>query len=490
MKNLKKKGLNAFIWDFTGKIASQGAGFVITIFLARLLEPSDFGLIALVMVFIGMAQVFSNMGLSSALIQRKDASQVDFSSVFYFNVAVGTLLTACLYFSAPFIAEYYQEDDLTRLLEVASLLFILNSLSSVQLVLLRKKLNYALSTKITLFASLAGGITGVALAFYGAGVWSLLAQILLTAVITNVLLWKYSNWQPGIIFSWIALKQLWGFGFRMFLSSLIENIFTRLDFLIIGKLFPLDTLGYFQRAKQFNLLVIANTSGSLMSVLFPVLSQVQDDLPRFQNIVLNAFTILCFVVSMLLGGLYLLSEEIIVFLFSEKWLPSVEYMELLLLSGFAYPLSAVLVNILTSRGDSKTILKLQILKKLLHCVNFAVLFYLGLEAFLYGLVVVSIFATSLNIYYASSEIEIKFVRFSKPMIIQLTISVLSAYLTYSVHETLDLSYLVSFLTKGLMFTFLFLGLNFLFKTKSYIAILRELSPLIKRMKWPNRSARR
>ncbi|WP_435235560.1 lipopolysaccharide biosynthesis protein [Psychromonas sp. PT13] len=479
MNNLKSKGINAFIWDFFGKLSTQGIGFIVTIFLARLLEPSDFGLIAMIMVIIGVAQVFTDVGLGGALIQRRKVLPIHYSSVFYFNITIASLLTCITFFSADYIASFYNNPTLMPLAQVISVLFIISAFSSVQAICLRKQLNYALLTKVSSISSMLSGFVGIGFAFKGFGVWSLVAQTISQGIFYNLILWKVTTWKPSLAFSFKALKQLWGFGFRMFLSGLLDAIFTRIDFLIIGKVFTADTLGYFQRAKQFNTLVIKYSSGSLMTVMFPILSEIQKDLPRFRNVILKSLNVLCFVVFLLLGGLYLTSEELIVFLFSAKWLPSVKYMEILILSGFAYPISSLLVNVLSSRGNSKAFLKLEIMKKSLHTLNFVNAYYNGIEMYLYGLVLVASLGVSLNIIFAKTELNMNALLLFKPILTQMGIGIIATIVTYQVSNTLELEMLIDFLMKSFVFLFLFVFINFMLETKSINEVGKLIRPIMK-----------
>lgn len=480
MATLKQQGTTAFIWDFFGKMATHGMSFVVSIFLARLLEPSDFGLIAMVMVIIGIAYIFTDIGLGGALIQRRRVRPIHYSSVFYFNIFVGLLLTLLTYFSASFISEFYNNEQLLPLVQIMSLSFILGALSSVQSTRLRKELNYTLLTKINLTSSLISGAIGILLAFLGAGVWSLVTQLLSMRIIYNILIWTAAKWVPDLAFSWKALTQLWGFGFRMFLSGILDAIFTRLDFLIIGKLFPPATLGYFQRAKALNGMVVQYSSGSLMTVLFPVLSKVQNDLPRFQNIIIKSLGIIIFVVFLLLGGLYLISEELIVLLFSEKWLPSVEIFKILILSGFGYPISALLVNILSSRGNSKAFLRLEIYKKMISTINFVVLYYWGINVFLYGLIVTSILSVALNILFASHEVKLSFLSFVKPIIVQMGITIIAVILTVFITKNIESMDIIMIIIKGSAFTLLYVLLNYMMKTSSFEYFLDQLMPIVRK----------
>jgi len=477
--NLKSKSIKAFIWDFSGKMATQGTGFIVTIFLARLLGPEDFGLIAMIMVIVGIAQVFTDIGLGGALIQRRRVLQLHYSSVFYFNIIVGTILTLVTFFSAPLIGDFYNNQKLVPLTQVISLSFIINAFSSVQSTKLRKELNYAALTKVRFIASLFSGIVGIYLAFYGAGVWSLVGQLLSLGIIYNTLIWPVSQWTPSFQFSFKALKQLWGFGFRMFLSGLLDAIFTRLDFIIIGKFFTPLTLGYFQRAKSLNLMIAQYSAGSLMTILFPVLSKIQNDLPRFQNTIIKSLGIICFVAFLLSGGFYLISEELVTILFSDKWLPSVDYFKILVLSGFGYPVSALLVNVLSSRGNSNAFLRLEIYKKILMILNLCIGFSFGIIGYLYGVLSVTIFSVYLNILFASRETLLPISVFVKPIITQMVISITAILGTLLVLNCFKFEHLISLIAKGTLFTMLYIFISWIFKTTSYHYFLEQVSNLIK-----------
>ena len=279
MDNLKSRGLNALIWDFFGKIARHGTTFIVTIVLARLLEPSDFGLIAMIMVIVMVALVFTDVGLGSALIQRRRLLPVHYASVFYFNVFIGGVLALITFFSATWISDFYDNKQLIPITQVIGLLFVINAFSSVQTSKLRKELNYAALAKTEVSAAVLSGVVGIALAFYGAGVWSLVAQALSRGLFYNIFVWSASKWVPSLLFSFKALRQLWGFGFRIFLSGLLEVVYSKLDVIIIGKLFTPAVLGFFDQAKRLDLMITQLSSGSIMAVLFPVLSKVQNDLP-------------------------------------------------------------------------------------------------------------------------------------------------------------------------------------------------------------------
>lgn len=486
MDDLKSKSSNALLWDLFAKLARHGTGFIVTVVLARLLEPSDFGVIAMAMVVIGIAFIFTDIGLGSALIQRRRVLPIHYSSVFYFNIFIGLLLSLATFLSSRWISDFYENPQLLPVIQIVSSLFVINAFSSVQVSKLRKKLNYAVLAKADVGAAVLSGVLGIALALYGAGVWSLVAQAVSRGVFYNIILWYTSKWVPSLTFSIKALRQLWGFGFRMFLSGLLETVYTRLDIIIIGKLFSPAVLGFYDQAKRLQSLIVIYSSGSLISILFPVLSKLQYDFERFNRVVIKTLGIICFVIFFLLGIMYLISDELIVLLFTEKWLPIVEYFKILLLSGFAYPVSALLVNILSSKGNSKAFLRLEIYKKILASMNFGIGFIWGIEGYLYGLVIVSIAGVFLNIIYAKREIDLSLNVFIRPIFVQASITVFIVVLINMTTQEWSMSHIMSLISKGLLFFLLYFFLNKILMTESYCSFAEQLYPKLKqimKIKW-------
>lgn len=475
--NLKTKGITAFIWEFSGKLISNGMGFIISIFLARLLEPSEFGLIAMVMVVIGIASVFSDSGLSVALIQRR-IRPIHYSSVFYFNIVIAACLTLLTFFSANWIAKFYNNEELIPLVQVLSLSFLIGAFSSVQNIRLQKELNFALITKINITASLLSGVVAIILAFNGAKVWSLVIQTLLSGIILNILFWYFSKWKPESLFSMKALIQLWSFGFNIFLNRFLDAIVYRIDVLIIGKLYTPATLGFYNRSKALNDLIISYSAGSIVIILFPLLSKIQNDLVRFQNIIIKLFGTVAFVTFLLLGIFYLISEELIVLLFSEKWLQSVGYFKVLILAGFHYPLSYILITVLTSRGKSKLYLYNGLITKTIYACNLYIGFLWGIDGFLYGLIVVSFLNLGINMIFATTEIKMPVWSFFRIFITQIFITFVSGWIVLMIVAELDYGNLVMLFIKGVMYILTYFLINIFLRTTTLKYALEELKPIL------------
>ncbi len=467
MSSLKEQGVEAFIWDFFGKILIYGSSFLVTIILARLLTPSDFGIIAILMAIVSMASVLFDIGLAGALIQRKRVLDIHYTSVFYFNITTGFLLTILMSVFAPDIAAFYHNSSLECYLEVISILFTLIAFHTVQTVILKRHLNFKQLTKLNLLASLGSGFIGVSLSFLDFGIWSLILQVIFREVLFNINIWRSSPWKPSLKFSLKALKQLWSYGFHMFLAQVLTTVYQKLDYMIIAKLFPVSTLGYFHQAKQLNTFAITYFSSSLMSVLFPLLSKIQYNTKRFQSVVIKLLGLLLFVTFFILGELFLIADELIPFLLGEQWEASIAYFKLFLLSGFAYPISALMVDVLKSRGKSKEFLRLEVYKVFIMFSTLYVLYIFGIEYFLYSLIVMSSIATLLNIKFAVDEIKLSMMSIIKPIIIEMLLTVVTVSFITAIFSNFSINFMLLMLFKSLLFLSLYLFLHWLLKVNSF-----------------------
>jgi O-antigen/teichoic acid export membrane protein len=473
--NLKQKTFKAFAWDMAGKLADQGIGFFISIILARLLAPEEFGLLAMVSVVIALARVFIDSGLGTALIQRKDVTDAHYGSVFWFNITAGSFLTLLFFLLSGVIAGFYNRPELKPIMQVLSFSFIIDSFARVQAAWLTKQLKFGVLTKARITSLIISGSVGVTLAFMHYGVWALVVQSMLSAVITNIYITIFSGFRPKLIYSFNALKELWGFGFRMFLSGMINTITRQVDNLIIGKMYSPATLGFYYRAKSLNEFVIKYTSGSLMPVLFPTLSSIQDDEKRYNNIVIKSFHVLNFIGLLISAILYLTAEDIIIILFSTKWLPAVKYFKIIIIGSVGYIVSSLLVNILSSKGNSRGFLKLGIYKQSLIILNLIIGLSFNIEMYLYGRVFIIYIGVVLNIFFASKQLNQSAYIFFRIIFkyTLLTVVLLSSILLIKQYFIINNIFLHA-IFYGMIFLFTYIIANFLLKFEAINYIINEI----------------
>ena len=399
MTSLKRKSVHALAWDFGGLLVTRGSGFIISIVLARLLAPAEFGLVGMAGVFIAISQVFIDVGFASALIQRKENSDLTYSSVFYFNIFSGILLTVFFYFLAPLIGGFYDNPEITSIVRWLSLSFLFNSFNQVQSAILTKELNFKVLTLRNVIASIVAGIVGVIAAFQGMGVYALVIQTLSGALMSTILLWSISKWKPSLRFSMNELKGLMGFSAYVFFDRLVSTAFGKLDVLLIGKIFSPATLGFYSRAVSLKNQVTTYSTASLGKVFFPVLSSIKDNHAEYERIYFKVISVVAFISYGLTGVLYVLGEHIIIGLFGEKWLPSVVIFQVLILSVCNYPLNSMMVNAFMSKGFSKENFRIGLLRKSVRIIPLFLAYFYGLYEFTVGVVIVSYVLTLVNMLF-------------------------------------------------------------------------------------------
>lgn len=361
---MKDKIISGFKWDFFGKISNQLVGFGITIILSRLLLPKEFAILAMVTAFSSFVNGFVNMGYSSAIIQRRDVTAVETSSVFFFNVLSGFLVSAIFYFCSTLIASFYQIIELDKIAKTLSLTFIVSSLGLVPMALMEKRFYFKSIMKVNLISATISGILGVFLALNDFGVWSLVYQILVNELLRSILSLWMIRFRPILIFNLTSLKDLSRVGLPIMASGLLNSIFQRLDYIVVGRFFPAELLGLLFRAKSFRELIIRYSSDSLGRVLFPAFSERQDDTDWIRNIATRSLLVLSFIVISFSSLLLLVDYEMFYILFGNNWTGAVPYFQILLLSSVSFPVAKICAKVLISIGKSQQFLKVDIIEKL------------------------------------------------------------------------------------------------------------------------------
>lgn len=406
--SLKSQTVKALFWSFLERGGEQGIRFVVTIILARMLFPEQFGLIAMLTIFIALARSFVSSGFGAALIQKKEITHEDKCSVFYFNIVLGFAMAGLLCLAAPWIAAFYNAPLLTPLTRVLSIPLVTGSFGIIHMIILSKRLDFKTQLKVRLISTAISGAVGISMAYNGFGIWSLVAQQLTSSVVNTLSLWVLCSWRPSLTFSMAALRGMFGFGSKLLISRLIDTFFKHIYLIVIGKIFSPAQLGYFGRARGIQQLPVNNLSIPVKRVTFPVFSTIQDDKERLKRVVHKAMTTLVLIHFPIMIGLAIVAEPLVIVLLTEKWVPCIPYLQLLCVAGLLYPLHLINVNVLIAQGRSDLYLRLEIVKKILTVIAIAITYRWGIKALIYGQIAQSLIAYYLNTYYTGKLLRYTF----------------------------------------------------------------------------------
>lgn len=406
----EREQVSAMGWTFLGDFSRHGVMFLVSIVLARLLLPADFGLVGMSMGFITILNILVDGGFSKALIQAKTIDAVSFDSVFYFNLAIGILIMVGLYFIAPSIGAFYKNETVTDLTRWLSLLVPISALSVVHTAIFTRELRFKELGIRAFIAGLGGGIVGVAMAMAGFGVYALVGQSLAGAFLGVIVLWWAADWSPGQHFSYTRLREISNFGKFVFAANFLSRSISEVYVLFIGKLFNPATLGFFTRSQSLSQLMIRYTSGIVMRVYLPVFSKLQSEEEKFKELFFRVTGLTAWATFLLSGLLILSAELIIVTLFGDQWQPSVRIFQILMFSFFNYPINSLLVNALLAKGLSRKNFHYNLLRSLLRLIPLLFAWLYGFKSFLISLVVISYLGTLLNNWLVGRDLEFSFLR--------------------------------------------------------------------------------
>lgn len=399
IKHIEKGSIiKNLIWKFMERIGVQGIQFVIQIVLARLLLPEDYGMISLVTIFIAVANVFVQSGFNTALIQKQDADEVDFSSVFYISIGVAITTYILIFIGAPLIADFYREPNLVDVLRVLGITLFFGAFNSIQNAVVAKRMQFKKLFFSSLGASLISGIVGIILANIGLGVWALVFQQIFSQASVTVILWFTVKWRPKLIFSLKRVKGLFSYGSKLLLSSLIDTLYINLRNLIIGKMYTPNMLGFYNRGQQFPQLIIDNINGSIQSVMLPTLSDEQDNIDRVKSIVRRSIVTSSFIIFPLMVGLAITGEQIVTILLTEKWLPCIPFLKIFCFTYALMPIHTANLQAINALGRSDIFLKLEIIKKAIGIIILIITIPHGIYAIALGGSISSIISSFINAY--------------------------------------------------------------------------------------------
>jgi O-antigen/teichoic acid export membrane protein len=397
--SLKSKAARGMIWSAFGTFSSQGISFVIGIILARLLMPSDYGLIGMLAIFFAFSNMIIESGFANALIQKIDRTESDFSTIFYFNLLVSIIIYLILYFTAPLIASFYNTPELKLLTRVLSLNLLIGSLSIVQQVRLKILFDFKSIALITLISVIFSGIFGVVLAYLNFGVWALVAQNLSAALIKTLLLFYFNKWYPQIVFNINSLKQLFGFSSKLLIAGLVSTIVNNLYSILIGKIFTPREVGYYTRARQYPELLSNTITTILQGVTYPILTSLQNERERMISVYGRLMRVTVFFVIPFLTLFAILAEPFVRLLLTEKWMPVVPLIQWLCFARMITPISALNMNILNAIGRSDLFLKVDLSKLPIFIIAIAITVPLGINIVVIGNFLTSLLSFFINAYY-------------------------------------------------------------------------------------------
>lgn len=403
--NLKDQTITGISWSILDNAYTQIITFVVGIILARLLEPREFGLIGMIIVFIAIAQTFVDSGFGSALIRKNDCTDKDYNTVFYFNIFVSVIFYLGLFFFADLIASFFNETELINIIKVLGISVIINAIGIVQAAQLTKKIDIKTQTKISVIANTLSGIIAIYLAYIGFGVWSLVWRALTLNFLKNTLLWLWNKWRPALIFSLQSFKELFGFGSKLLASGLLNTIFENLYYVVIGKYFSPQQLGYYTRAVSFANLPSMNINGVIQRVSYPVLSKLQDDPVALKSGIKKLIKNTMFITFILMMMMAAVAESLVLTLIGAKWIQSVIYLQLLCFSMMLYPLHSLNLNLLNVKGRSDLFLKLEVIKKILALPVILSGILYGIIPMIAGMIVHSFVGYALNSMYSGMLIN-------------------------------------------------------------------------------------
>ncbi len=379
--NLKERTVSGMMWSAVGKVGTLTINFLSNLVLARLLMPEDFDCIGMLAIFLAVSNIFIQGGLGAALIQKKNPTKLDYSTVFYWNLVFAILFYVILFAIAPAVARFYGLPILQPMLRVQSSVLIIQSFAIVQITQLQKKMDFRALAIRNMAAALAGTLIAIPMALHGYGAWSLVASAIIAAVVNVLLLWKMSSWRPSLEFSFASLKGLFGFGGLMLLSSLAETLYTNLQGLIIGKRFPAGNLGYYMQAKKLEEVPVTGLSSIVNDVTFPAFSTLQDDPERLLEGMRRSTKALSFVNFPMMTLLMIIALPLITLLYGAKWETSAPYFQILCISGLIYTINTLNTNVIKALGKGKIYFIIQITKRIIGIT----LIFIGMRYGIYGL---------------------------------------------------------------------------------------------------------
>jgi len=468
------------MWRLFERFGAQIVTFIVTIILSRILDPEVYGTIALIEVIIGILTVFVDSGLGASLIQKKDADDLDYSTIFYFNLLCSTVIYLIVFLVSPLVAKYYNNESIAVYLRVLSLILIIYGIKNIQIAYVSKHMIFKRFFYATLIGTILSAIIGIALAYAGKGIWALIFQTLSNAFFDTCILWITVKWRPKAMFSFQRLKGLFSYGWKILLSSFINTLYGNIRSLIIGKMYTSSDLAFYNKGESMPKLFVGNIDSSLNSVLFPSFSKIQDDLTQLKSTMRKSMQVCIYIIAPMVIGISAVAEPLIRVLFTEKWLPAVPYLRIFCITYMFYPLHTANLNAINAIGRSDIFLKLEIIKKIVGLIALASTMWFGVIAMAYSLLFTNIASQIINSWPNKKLLNYGYLEQLKDILPSILLSVVMGFVVNTI-QLLHLNDIITLCIQVPLGVVFYFGMSKLLKIDAFEYLIETVRPVLNKI---------
>ena len=473
MEITKNLVVKSFIWKLLERFSIQFVSLAITLVLARILGPEDYGLVSIITVFVNLSYVIIDGGLNTALIQKKHADNKDFSTIFWSSIILSILLYLLLFLLTPLIADYYSNESIITVLRVFSIIIFFETINSIQRAYIARNMLFNKLFYSSIISTIMAGIVGIYMAVNGYGVWALVALQLVSVIITSIILWFIVKWRPIFYFSFNRFKSLFNYGWKIFGINFLTTLYLNIRVLIIGKVYSPSTLAFFERGHSLTGLIMQNVNSSLQTVLFPALSNKQDNMIEVKNMVRRSSSLSSFFIFPMLVGLIVVAEPLVILILSEKWLPAVPFIQIFSLAYMLFPMQVANMEAIKAIGKSGVSLKIEILKKVIETFILIVSVIINEYGLAWGVVIFNIICLFINLYPSVKYLNYGFKEQIKDIAHPLISSVIMGVSVYWIIY-LNISTWLMLMLQILMGIIMYGAVNYILKTESLVYVLNYI----------------
>jgi O-antigen/teichoic acid export membrane protein len=477
----KNKVFSSLVWRFAERTGAQLVAFVVSVVLARILSPKDYGTVALITVFTTLLQVFVDSGLGNALIQKKNADNIDFSTVFFTNIVFCLVLYTGIFFASPYIADFYGDAAITDYMRVLALTVVISGVKNVQQAYVSRKMLFKRFFFSTLGGTIVAGIAGVAMAMVGFGVWALVAQQVINLAIDTLILWVTVKWRPEFKFSFNRLKGLFSFGWKLLVSTMIDKVYTEIRQLIIGKMYSSSSLAFYNRGRQLPFIIINNINVSIDSVLLPSMSREQDDKSKVKAMTRRSIQISTYIMAPLMVGLAFMAEPVVSLILTDKWLPCVPFLRIFCITFLFYPIHTANLNAIKAMGRSDLFLILEIIKKAVGLAALIATMWFGVMAMAYSLLFTSVASQIINSWPNRKLLNYSYIEQLKDIIPNILLACFMGLCVYFI-EFIGLPVILTLAIQMILAAAIYIGGSIFLKVESYSYVKDIIRGYLKKRK--------